>query len=150
MGKMLNINENGEKYHTTVCGMFFNESKVLIIEKADPAYKRKFSVVAGHVEENENIVVALKREVKEEMDIELTNNFELLGEFKQLNDSCRYGVDVHDWYVFKINVDIDINKINFDKEEIVSLQWIEISELKNYKDFFTPGSKSMLTAMGYF
>lgn len=150
MGKMLNINENGEKYHTTVCGMFFNENKFLIIEKADPAYKRKFSVVAGHVEENENIAVALKREVKEEMDIELTNNFELLGEFKQLNDSCRYGVDVHDWYVFKINVDIDINKINFDKEEIVSLQWIEVSELKNYKDFFTPGSKSMLTAMGYF
>lgn len=150
MGKMLNINENGKKYHTTVCGMFFNENKVLIIEKADPAYKRKFSVVAGHVEENENIAVALKREVKEEMDIELTNNFELLGEFKQLNDSCRYGVDVHDWYVFKINVEIDINKINFDKEEIVSLQWIEVSELKNYKDFFTPGSKSMLTAMGYF
>lgn len=150
MGKMLNMNENGEKYHTTVCGMFFNKNKILIIEKADPAYKRKFSVVAGHVEENEKIAVALKREVKEEMDIELTDNFELLGEFKQLNDSCRYGVDIHDWYVFKINVELDIDKINFDKEEIVSLQWIEKSELKNYKDFFTPGSKSMLTAMGYF
>ena len=67
MGKMYSINAKNQGYHTTVCGMFFNDNKVLIIEKADPAYKRKFSVVAGHVEENEAIEEALKREISEEL-----------------------------------------------------------------------------------
>lgn len=150
MGKMYSVNAKNQGYHTTVCGMFFDDNKVLIIEKADPAYKRKFSVVAGHVEENETIEDALKREISEELNIVLTDNYELLKVFKQLDDSCRYGIDIHDWYVFDIKLNIDIEKINFDKEEIISLQWIEKEELPKYKNYFTPGSKSMLTALGYF
>lgn len=147
--KIERINSNNKKVHVTVAAMFFNEDKVLIIQKADPAYKKKYSIVAGHVEEGESIEDALLREVEEETGLYISQ-YTLMESFHELNDSCRYGVDLHDWHVYKIEHEIDIDKIDFDKEEIIALHWVPLSELPAMKDFFTSGSKSMFTALGLF
>lgn len=144
------LNNAGKKVHTTVSALFFNEKKeMLIIKKSDPAYSKKYSVVAGHVEDGETIEDALLREVFEEMNLNVSE-YELIAEFENLNDTCRYGVSFHDWHVFKINHKIEIEKINFDKEEIESLQWMGINEIQKNKEFFTSGSKSMLSALNIF
>lgn len=147
--KLERLTKEKQKVHTTVAAMFFEDDKVLIIQKADPAYKKKYSVVAGHVEEGESIEDALLREVREEIGLNVSN-YSLLESFVELPDSCRYGVDVHDWHVYQINHKIEIDKIEFDKEEIVGLKWVNKKELPEMKEFFTSGSKSMLTALGLF
>lgn len=148
--KRKKINKNGQEIHMTVSALFFNKNnEMLIIKKADPAYSKKYSVVAGHIEEGETIEDALLREVSEEISLNISE-YELIAEFENLNDSCRYGASLHDWYVFKINHKIDINKINFDKKEIISLHWMNKEEMKKNKDFFTSGSKSMLSALNMF
>ena len=59
------LNNAGKKIHTTVSTLFFNEKeenekeKMLIIKKSDPAYRKKNSVVAGHVEVGKTIEDAL-------------------------------------------------------------------------------------------
>lgn len=147
--KLERLNKSNQKVHTTVAALFFKGEDILIIQKADPAYKKKFSVVAGHVEEGESIEDALLREVSEEMSINISS-YSLLKSFIELPDSCRYGVDVHDWHVYQVNHEIDIDKIEFDKEEIVGLKWVNKKDLPEMKEFFTSGSKSMLTALGLF
>lgn len=147
--KVKKISKTGKKVHVTVAAMFFKDDKVLIIQKADPAYKKKYSIVAGHVEEGESIEDALLREVAEETGLNISQ-YTLMESFNELNDSCRYGVDLHDWHVYKIEHEIDIDKIDFDKEEIIALKWIPLSELPAIKEFFTSGSKSMFTALGFF
>lgn len=148
--KFEKLNDSGDSLHVTVAALFFNKNNdMLIIQKADPAYKKKYSVVAGHLEENETIEDALLREVYEEIGVNVSE-YELLAEFKNLNDHCRYGVFFHDWNIFKINQVIDIDKIDFDKEEIISLQWMSKEKIIENKEFFTSGSKSMLTALKIF
>lgn len=149
--KLIRTNKNNEIVHTTVCAMFLKDNEILVIQKADPAYKKKFSVVAGHVEQGETIEEALKREVKEEVGLEINKkDFTLIKEFKELKDTCRYGAHVHDWHVYQININIDIEDIIFDKEEIIALKWMNFEELKNEKEHFTSGSKSMLSELKYF
>ncbi len=147
--KVEKINKNNEKIHVTVAAMFFKDDKVLIIQKADPAYKKKYSIVAGHVEEGESIEDALLREVAEETGLNISE-YTLMESFKELKDSCRYGVNLHDWHVYRIEHEIDIDKIDFDKEEIIALHWVSLSDLPSMKEYFTSGSKSMFTALGLF
>jgi len=147
--KLERLSQSNQKVHTTVSALFFKGEDILIIQKADPAYKKKFSVVAGHLEEGESIEDALLREVSEEMNLNISS-YSLMKSFVELPDSCRYGVDVHDWHVYHVNHEIDIDKIEFDKEEIVGLKWINKKDLPEMKEFFTSGSKSMLTALGLF
>lgn len=135
--------------HNSFCFIFNEKKEMLIIKKSDPAYSKKYSVVDGHVEDGETIEDALLREVFEEMNLNVSE-YELIAEFENLNDTCRYGVSFHDWHVFKINHKIEIEKINFDKEEIESLQWMDINEIQKNKEFFTSGSKSMLSALNIF
>lgn len=147
--KIERLNKENEKIHTTVAAMFFRNDEVLIIQKADPAYKKKYSVIAGHVEEGETIEEALLREVYEESGLNVSQ-YCLLKSFIELPDSCRYGVHLHDWHVYEIKQEIDIDKIEFDKEEIIGLHWVKKSELSSIKEYFTSGSTSMLSALGFF
>ena len=83
--KVEKTTKNGDKKHQTVAALFFNGEKMLIIQKADPAYQKKYSVIAGHVEDGETIEDALLREVYEETGLNISE-FELMAVFVDLAD----------------------------------------------------------------
>lgn len=148
MGKLTRINDKGQQIHATVAAMFFDKSKehILMIEKADPAYGSKYSIIAGHVEDNETIHEAFKRELFEELSLE-NAEFKLLKSFIELKDSCRYGVHVHDWHVFTVDYIPNLQNETFDKSEITSLHWIKVSELTGFSHKLTSGAYSLFKAM---
>lgn len=146
--KKVRLNANRELIHQTVCAIFIKNDEIMLIRKSDKAYGDKLSVVAGHIEEDEDHQSALVREVKEEIGLDV-KDFVLMKELKDLNDTCRYGANIHDWYVYKINDDIDIQKLILDKSEISELFYVKISEMKKLEDKFTSGSKSMFKALGW-
>ena len=148
--KFIAVNKDGLEYHITVALMLFRNDEILIIEKADPAYGNKYSVIAGHLEQGEDPIHAIKREAFEEIFLNVDyKDFILLNKFEGLQDTCRYGVHVHDWHIFTVDREIDIETLQFDKSEISSLKWMKIAELEASKHIFTKGSNAMLRAMKY-
>lgn len=148
--KYIAVNKNGLQYHITVALLLFRDDKMLIIEKSDPAYGNKYSVIAGHLEHGEDPKNAIKREAFEEIFLDVNEkDFILLNKFEGLQDTCRYGVHIHDWHIFTIDKEIDIETLIFDKSEISSLKWIEMADLEASKHIFTKGSNAMLRAMKY-
>jgi len=148
--KMSRFTPENQEIHTTVAAMFFNESKdsILMIEKSDPAYGKKYSIVAGHVEEGESIEEAFKREIKEELDLDDVN-YSLIHSFKELKDSCRYGAHLHDWHLFNVDFIPDINSQFFDREEISSFKWMKLEDLPAFSGNLTSGAKSLFLALGW-
>ncbi|EMW1014762.1 NUDIX hydrolase [Serratia liquefaciens] len=147
-GIYIGNNQSGMPFHITVAALFIHNNKMLIIKKSDPAYMRKYSVIAGHLENGESPWSALLREVKEE--IGLTSvDFKFLKKESGVEDLCRYGLNLHDWYIFLSNEYIDIDNIKFDPSEIESLEWVSLNELSNMQDKFTQGSSLILKRMGY-
>ena len=101
--KVEKINKNNEKIHVTVAAMFFKDDKVLIIQKADPAYKKKYSIVAGHVEEGESIEDALLREVAEETGLNISE-YTLMESFKKFIQNHKdENYNINDCQRFKLS-----------------------------------------------
>lgn len=148
--KMSRFTLSNQEVHTTVAAMFFSENKdsILMIEKSDPAYGKKYSIVAGHVESCEEIEDAFKREIKEELNLEGVN-YHLMASFKELSDSCRYGAHIHDWHVFSVDFIPDINSQFFDAEEISSFKWMNRKDLPSFSGNLTSGAKSLFSALGW-
>ena len=90
--------------------------------------KDTYKFPQGGIEIGENAEQALKREVQEELGIDISGY-----EINQLNDYVSYwfiNSDKPDYEIrlhpFMIKVDdLDINSLNVDKEEIAELKWIE-------------------------
>ncbi|MCC3705556.1 NUDIX hydrolase [Rouxiella badensis] len=139
---------NGIPFHITVAMLFIYDGKILVIKKSDPAYDHKYSVVAGHLENGESPRSALLREVKEELGMTLID-FKFLSKEIGVKDLCRYGLNLHDWYIFYSDGYIDIDSIEFDSSEIESVEWISLHELNNIRDKFTQGSSLILKKLGY-
>jgi len=137
-----------ERIHKTVALLIVKEDKVLLIEKSDPAYKSKFSIVAGHVNNKETINDALIREAKEEIGLEITNP-DFLFQTKEVNETCRYGVDCHDWYVFHYSKYNETTELVTDPSEIKSFEWVKLTDLEDMKDRLTPGCKALFVSMGF-
>lgn len=139
---------NNEKVHKTVALLIVNDDEVLLIEKSDQFYDSKYSVVAGHINNNETIKDALIREVNEEISLNITTpNF--LIPIKGVNEACRYGVHLHDWYVFIHYIDDKEIEFELDKEEIKSTKWVKLSELESMKDDLTLGCRALFENIGY-
>ncbi|MEQ9968152.1 NUDIX hydrolase [Pectobacterium carotovorum] len=147
-GIFVGRNPNGTPFHITVAALFIHNGKILIIKKSDPAYDHKYSIVAGHLENGESPRSALLREVQEELGLALID-FKFLRKETGVKDLCRYGLNLHDWYIFFSDKYIDVDSIEFDPSEIESLEWISLDELNNIRDKFTQGSSLILEKMGY-
>ncbi|MFM4798435.1 NUDIX hydrolase [Aeromonas caviae] len=147
-GIYVGTNSEGKAYHITVAAILIHDEKLLMIRKADPAYGHKFSIIAGHLENGESPYVALLREVKEELGITLREYIFIKKEVG-VPDLCRYGLSLHDWYVFSSSEFFDINKVVYDTSEIEHLEWVSIKDLNSGKYDFTQGSSLILKKLGY-
>ncbi len=114
------------KIYCAVHLIMIKDNKILLQRRNNPN-KYGYGMLgmpAGHLEENENVYDALKREMKEELDIDITNSkivqvMNLKGE-----------TDTYDAYFFNCDFNGEIK--NMEEDNSKSLEWIDInSDLKD-------------------
>jgi ADP-ribose pyrophosphatase YjhB (NUDIX family) len=69
------LNARGKKFFVCVDGTYIKDGKTLLLKRNTEPFKGCWHLVGGHVEENETLKEALRREFKEEtnLDVEIGN-----------------------------------------------------------------------------
>lgn len=117
--------KDGGQMHYSVGAIIQQKGKYLLINRAVPPFG--FAGIAGHVDENEEPVEALKREVKEESGLTV-RKADLLAEEEINGNWCSKGIHVHYWYLFKCTA---TGKITRNIRETKSIKWYTREEIKN-------------------
>jgi len=119
--------KDGKIMHYSVGAVIRKGGKILMIDRVK--FPFGWACIAGHVNEGEDSISALKREVKEETGFEI-EDYNLLAEEEIDLEECSRGIEVHNWHVFECEVEgylkIDPNESKFfgwfSKEEIEKLK----------------------------
>lgn len=88
-----------------------------------------WACVAGHTEEGEEALEALKREVREEVGLEVASA-DLIFE-GSVDNPCRRGATSHYWYVFKCTV--VAGGVQSSEDEVKNWKWLKPKELMSLK-----------------
>ena len=112
------------------------EDKYLAIKRAKEVEVGCWETPGGRVEPNEKVEDALKREIKEELNVEVKIN-KFLGFGEGINCSSKFGVDVHR-FVLYFECEIVSGNIKFDQEEISDHKWVTLEEFKKLKPLSKP------------
>ena len=118
-------NANNESVHYSVGAIIKRDGKYLLIDRAKEPFG--FAGIAGHVDEGEDPITSLKREVEEESSL-LVKDFKLLIEEEVDWNLCRRGVKIHHWYLYECEVE---GNIKLNAEEAKSINWYKTNELNN-------------------
>lgn len=102
--------------HYSVGALIERNGQYLLIDRA----KEPFGLagVAGHIDDGETPSDALRREVREEVGLEIITA-ELLFE-EEADNLCSRGVPVHYWHLFKCRVD---GYVKTNQSEVLSCAW---------------------------
>jgi len=100
-------NENGQDMHYSVGALIKKDGKYLLIDRSNPPFG--FASVAGHVDDGEDEITALKREVEEESGLKI-EKFKLLFEEDIKWNWCSEGITGHYWYLFDCEVSGEITR----------------------------------------
>ena len=123
-------------WHRTVHVWILNSKNELLIQKR-AVDKETFAglwaiSVAGHVRTGENSIIAAKREIKEEINIDVTDDqLKYLFSLKRYQ-TCQAGMlHVHD-DVYLLRMDLDIPNVSLQEEEVTAVRYINYKEFENY------------------
>ena len=130
------LNIKNEEMHvkpTRVKVFILNKNKFVLISAFDG-----YQLPGGHVEENENLLTAILREVKEETGIELNNN-EIPTPFFRIERYSKTEGNLNKcsiiiYYYIQTNKNVDLNNRNLtdhEKENNYSLELVEKEEIEN-------------------
>jgi ADP-ribose pyrophosphatase YjhB (NUDIX family) len=119
------ISSNGKLMHFSVGAIILSNDKILMVDRVKKPFG--WACPAGHVDNNENEIVSLIREVNEETGLKV-NNFKLLIEFEAFNNSCSKNANIHYWYVYFCECS---GTIIHNENETHSIRLIEINELNS-------------------
>jgi ADP-ribose pyrophosphatase YjhB (NUDIX family) len=116
--------------HLSVGAIIINDkNELLMIDRL----KRPFgwACPAGHVDDGETPLEAVKREVKEEtgltvLDIEDTY-MTLCDSLEVPQDKCSRGIDMHIWAIFEVLAE---GELVFKADEVKAIKWVPIDEIK--------------------
>ena len=108
-----------------VGGVLEKDGKYLLVQEAQEKCYGKWNLPAGHLDPNETIFEAVKREIKEEsgLDVELTGVCQIGN--KKLEDDLFVSV------IFSTKV--LGGDIKFDPDEILDVKWFSYEELLSTK-----------------
>ena len=109
-----------------VGGIVEKDGKVLLVQEAKERCYGKWNIPAGGLEINESLIEGAKREIKEETgcDVEIT------GLLSLVNDVSENRIFIA--FVFATKL---INEnIQYNKNEILDVKWIDIDEVINNMD----------------
>jgi 8-oxo-dGTP pyrophosphatase MutT (NUDIX family) len=125
----MNLDFRKEKYRFQVrtSALIFNNSKdkILLFNVEDKDY---YLLPGGRVEEKENSLEAIKREIKEELNWKI-DNFEFLSLSEELVGKNH---QINIIYKVAIDKDIDIESFKGIEGEWINFKWINISDINKY------------------
>ncbi|MBD7965857.1 NUDIX hydrolase [Fictibacillus norfolkensis] len=109
-----------------VMASIINDDKVLIIKENKPNALNKWTFPGGHIEYGEDILVAAKREVKEEtgLDLKLVGTTGVYNFISSTNDQV---------ILFHFIGEVTDGHINLEEEGITESMWIMVNELAKFK-----------------
>ena len=113
-----------EHEHIAVGVIFIENSKgEFLIQKTSSEKGGEFSSTGGHITHNETPLSSIKREVEEELGINIDNeNIQELG-FMLYDKPLRY--------MFYLKKDIDLKNIKLQQEEVEYVKYMTIEEINN-------------------
>ena len=100
-----------------------NPEGKFLMQKRVPEKGGDWGVTGGHPKHNETPLEGIITEVQEELGLDINNHEIIL-----FNEGCD-GKDCYKMYY--INIDIDIEKLNIQKEELTEVKWFSIKELED-------------------
>lgn len=142
-----------------VSALIFSKDGKIFQGMKDPkdggVYADCWHIPGGGIDEGEELVTALLREVKEETGIDITEEkIELLDDtgrgqsVKTLKDTGEKVLCNMKFNVYKVAINENADDIPVVlNDDLVKYHWIEPSELKNIK--LTPPSVELFTRLGY-
>lgn len=122
---MLSKSSNGEAMHFSVGAVIEKNGKYLLVDRVDPPHGH--AGLAGHVDENEEPLVALKREVNEESGLNVSS-CKLLFEEEVPGNFCKRGIKTHYWYLYECSVS---GVVTQNTRETKSIGWYTPGEIKD-------------------
>jgi len=127
--------KKGQKRHLVVGALIFSKDKKSILLNKRRVWPYCYDIPAGHIKLDETPKTAIAREVLEETGLSIAKS-QLLDHEIFNDDSCRYGCDTHEWFLFKCSVR-DYNVLPNSESEDVT--WHPIAQLKAMN--FLPATK---------
>jgi len=121
------LSKNGRRMHYSVGAIIKKDGKYLLMDRAIEPFG--FAGIAGHVDDNETEVEALKREVKEESGFDV-EKYELVFEGELDFEPCSRGVEVHYWKLYACETS---GNLQTKSKEIKSIDWYSTEEMKDLK-----------------
>ena len=124
------LSKQNKPMHYSVGAVIKKGDKYLLIDRKNPPFG--YAGIAGHIDEEEDDVEALIREVKEESGLKITC-CTLIFEEELDFDWCNRGIGVHYWFLFECVTD---GKEKMQPSECKSIGWYtkeEISKLNLQK-----------------
>lgn len=115
---------NGQVMHYSVGAVIQKDGKYLLIDRVQPPLG--YAGIAGHVDQGEDALTALAREVTEESGLRVLQA-ELLLEEEAHNNVCSKGISVHFWSVYRCAVAGDLKN---NPRETKSIDWYSTEELR--------------------
>lgn len=121
------INDFLEGEHIAVAIIYIeNENNQFLIQKTSKKKGGNYSSTGGHVDHGEEPIDTIKREVKEELGIDISKD-----------DIIDLGYLLFDFpirFVFYLKKDIDLDDIVLQKEEVESVSYFDIDQLRKIND----------------
>ena len=119
---LANIEPSGDNYMLITVCFIQNSNGDYLIQKASKQKGNKWGSTGGHPFAGESSIQGMKREIKEELGVYIEEDkYEYLNTFMGHNK-------ILDLYY--INENIDISKLELQKEEVESVKWATSEEIE--------------------
>lgn len=147
------IHNNGI-WHREVAIWIMNKNGEILLQKRASNKKQnpnKWGLTAGHIDAGENVEDAMKREILEELGINIDDfNKIFIEKFKEIHSNSKQKNNYFA-YQFFAKVDYKIDDYKIQKEELSELKYISLEELedivKKQDDNYTFSNRSYMTRL---